>query len=223
MNCLDLLRPALCMCVFVCSTLKGKILPPSLQLILLWKYLVLVLKVFKRAFCPRWPGRSVVWCPLCSFSQLSSVFLTHAPTHTHTHAEHFSVMCLAECKISSLQLEGNRFDKIPFSAREAFKAQNGMAKHGTARLVSPRTRLYLHGPAALYWVNSLALPRPFSDCTMTPNEHRQGLFPLCFSSRLNKSTQARSEDTGASDESYIWGLVKLPHMNSQESVMWQQL
>lgn len=33
------------------------------------------------------------------------------------HTAHFSVKCLAECKISSLQLEENRFDKIPFSPR----------------------------------------------------------------------------------------------------------
>lgn len=58
---------------------------------------------------------------------------TGADTPTHTHAEHFSVMCLAGCKISSLQLEGNRFHKIPFSAHDAFKARNGMAEHGTAR------------------------------------------------------------------------------------------
>lgn len=111
-------------------------------------------------------------------SQLSPVFLAHAPTHTH--AEHFSVMCLAECKISSLQLEGNRFDKIPFSAREAFEAQNGMVKHGTARLVSPQTRLDLHGPAALHRVNSAALARPFSDCimTLTSTDRVRFLFAL---------------------------------------------
>lgn len=116
-----------------------------------------------------WP--QVVWQKGClmpfllCLSQLSPVFLAHAPAHTH--AEHFSVMCLAECEISTLRLEGNRFDKIPFSAREASEAQNGMAKHGTARLVSPQTRQDLHGPAAPHRVNSVALPRPFSDCIMT--------------------------------------------------------
>jgi len=63
--------------------------------------------------------------------------LSHTPTHIDTHTQHFSVMWLVECKISSLQLEENRFDKIPFSPRGALKARSGMVKHGTARLLSP--------------------------------------------------------------------------------------
>lgn len=105
-------------------------------------------------------------------------FLHVSHTRARTHAEHFCAYCLADCKISSLHLEENRFDKIPFSAREALRARSGIVKHGMARLVFPQTRLYLHGPAALYCVNSMALPRPFSDCIMTPNEQRPGLFPL---------------------------------------------
>lgn len=61
------------------------------------------------------------------------LFFSHTPTHPHTHNKHFSVMWLVECKISSLQLEENRFYKISFSSRGASKAWNGMAKHGTAR------------------------------------------------------------------------------------------
>lgn len=79
------------------------------------------------------------------------LFFPHTPTHPHTHNKHFSVMWLVECKISSLQLEENRFYKISFSSRGASKAWNGMAKHGTAHLVLSLNRpaVYLHGPAAL--------------------------------------------------------------------------
>lgn len=82
-----------------------------------------------------------VYFPLCFFPH----------THPHTHNKHFSVMWLVECKISSLQLEENRFYKISFSSRGASKAWNGMAKHGTAHLVLSLNRpaVYLHGPAAL--------------------------------------------------------------------------
>lgn len=77
-------------------------------------------------------------------------FLSTCVCLSHTRA-HLSVMRLVESKISSLQLEENRFGKIPFSPRGAFKAQNGMVKHGTACLVSPQPQptVYLHGPAAL--------------------------------------------------------------------------
>lgn len=180
-------------------------LSPPQQLILLWKYFVLLFKVFKYAFCPRWSGRRVV----SSFSpQLFSAFLLGKYVPTQIWAEHFSVMCLAECKITSLELEGNRFNKIPFSLRGAFKAQNGIVKHGTARLFFLWTWLYLFGPVALYPVNSVALPRPVSDCIMTPNEHWQGLFSLCFGSGLNKLTASGGEDTGVLYESDTGGLVK---------------
>ena len=47
-------------------------------------------------------------------------------------------------------------------------------KHGTARLVSPRVRLYLHGPAALTSSRLSGL----SDCIMTPNRALTGfVFP----------------------------------------------
>lgn len=80
-----------------------------------------------------------------------STFFGLSHTRTQKRTEHFSVMWLAECKISSLQLEGNRFDKIPFSPRGAFKAQNGMAKawHGTPGLSANQPTVDLHGPAAL--------------------------------------------------------------------------
>lgn len=72
--------------------------------------------------------------------------LSHTPTHIgkRTLAQddtgRFSVMWLVKCKIPSLQLEGNRFDEIPFSPRGASEAWGGMVEHGTARLLSPHTQ-----------------------------------------------------------------------------------
>ena len=81
------------------------------------------------------------------------------------HNKHFSVMWSVECIILSLQLEENRFDKIPFSPRRASKAGKGewqrKEKHGAARQASAQTQgpgprlrkktltLYLRDPAAL--------------------------------------------------------------------------
>lgn len=93
--------------------------------------------------------------PAALFLHLSSVF-SHTPAHegarAHMQPRRFSVMWLVECKISSLQLEQNRFGKIPFAERGASEAWSGMAEHGTARLLPSAHQLtaYLHGPRGAY-------------------------------------------------------------------------
>lgn len=62
------------------------------------------LQVLKHALCLRRSGRGVVWCP-------STLVFSFPHKHSCARWLYFAVRRLAQCKISSLQLEENRFDK----------------------------------------------------------------------------------------------------------------
>lgn len=176
-------RPAATCIVYVCVwvfNLEREILSPLCQLMLLWNYFVHVLKYSSTHFAPGGLAGELS----DALSALSLYFPLSFP-HTHTYAKHFSVMWLAECKISSLQLEGNRFDKIPSSPRGAFKAQSGMvkARYGTSGLTAIPTDSVSAWPHGAY-LESTQWPYrgPLVTALWPLTEHWQGLFSLCFSS-----------------------------------------